>query len=232
MKIYFCIPFFISFSINSSAQEQCEPNNEPFEDIHNITKCTIEDVKDALADIDNKHSIVQKKVIKKRNKQTSLSLKEKDRSSIHKITILKENDKLINKLVLKNDAIASIKKIPFYLVEQIPLFPKCKNVSLLKQSKCFEKQMARHVFSNFNYPKKAFDRKIEGRILLQFIIDEEGNVTNIKNKGAEGTDLLKKEAVRLISKLPKFIPGKHQGKIVKVKYGLPITFKLPSSKSN
>ena len=133
----------------------------------------------------------------------------------------------MQKLNIKNDIVSSLKKIPFHLVEQIPLFKKCKNTPLLEQSKCFEQQMIKHIVRNFNYPKEALINGIEGKVLVQFTIDKEGNVIDIKKRGPKGGELLESEASRLISTLPKFISGVHNGNNVNVKYALPIIFKLP-----
>ena len=68
---------------------------------------------------------------------------------------------------------------------------------------------------------------ITGRISTLFIINKDGEITDIKAKGAEGTELLEQEAIRIISLIPKMIePGKINGKAIKVKFSQPITFKL------
>ena len=67
---------------------------------------------------------------------------------------------------------------------------------------------------------------IQGRVSVLFVIDKDGSITNVQAKGPKGGELLEKEALRVISKLPKFKPGMQRGKPVKVKYSQPITFKL------
>ena len=221
MKTYLPLVLMLLFCTTTMSQEKCDSPDDPLSDPNSITKCSIDDVKKTLEAINKKELTV--KYRKKRNRANATSL-----NSTNSINpTIKEKSKLLSKLELKNDVIASVKKIPFFMVEQIPLFKKCKNEPLLKQGKCFEKQMAKHIINNFNYPTEAINKKIEGRILVQFIINENGEVSNIKKKGPKGTDLLKQEAVRLISKLPKFIAGEHNGIPVKVKYGLPIIFRLP-----
>lgn len=204
-----------------SQTEQCTTPDESIVDPNSITKCSIEDVKKTLEDINDKE--VSVKYRKKRTRVNSNSISSTNDAKV------KANTQLISKLEIKNDVLSSVHKIPFHLVEEIPLFKNCESVPLMKQSKCFEKQMSKHIINNFNYPKEALDQKIEGRILVQFTINETGDVVDIRKKGPQGTEILKEEAVRLISKLPQFIAGKHNGNKVKVKYGLPITFKLPKS---
>jgi periplasmic protein TonB len=117
-------------------------------------------------------------------------------------------------------------ELPFAVIEDIPLFPGCEMVAKSKRLDCFNEKMAAHIKKNFNYPQVAAEDGIQGRVSVQFLIDKEGNVTDIKMRGPKGGELLEKEAMRIISKLPKFTPGKQRGKPVRVKYGLPINFKL------
>ena len=79
------------------------------------------------------------------------------------------------------------------------------------------------------YPTVAKQKKIQGRILVTFLINYEGVVENIVAKSPEDCkdwEILDKESIRIISLLPKFKPGMQKGKPVKVKYTQPITFKL------
>jgi protein TonB len=117
-------------------------------------------------------------------------------------------------------------ELPFAVIEDIPLFPGCEMVHKSKRLDCFNEKMAAHIKKHFNYPQRAADDEIQGRVSVQFMIDKQGNVTDIKMRGPKGGELLEKEAERIISKLPQFTPGKQRGKPVKVKYGLPINFKL------
>lgn len=117
-------------------------------------------------------------------------------------------------------------ELPFAVIEDIPLFPGCENVPKAKRLDCFNEKMAAHIKKYFTYPDRAAEDNIQGRVSVQFVIDKQGNVTDIQMRGPKNGELLEKEAQRIISKLPKFTPGKQRGKPVKVKYGLPITFKL------
>ncbi|MDK2771513.1 MAG: energy transducer TonB [Flavobacterium sp.] len=117
-------------------------------------------------------------------------------------------------------------EVPFAVIEDIPLFPGCENVPKAKRMECFNEQMNKHIKKYFTYPESAAEEGIQGRVAVQFVIDKQGNVTDIQMRGPKGGADLEKEAKRIIEKLPKFTPGKQRGKPVKVKYGLPITFKL------
>ncbi|GGD33714.1 energy transducer TonB [Flavobacterium orientale] len=78
-----------------------------------------------------------------------------------------------------------------------------------------------------NYPAKALDRGIEGSIAVQFVIDKNGTITNVKTINTSNKDL-EKEALRVVSKLPKMAPGKQGNETVNVRYTIPISFKIPN----
>ncbi|WP_181369151.1 M56 family metallopeptidase [Flavobacterium profundi] len=124
----------------------------------------------------------------------------------------------------KNDA--KVPSVSFESVDETPRFVNCENIDKDENSKCFNDQMNLHIMKNFTYPDLALEKNIEGTVVVQFIIDKEGNVINVEARGPENGALLEKEAIRLMLILPKFIPAKLKGERVNVKYGLPITFKL------
>ena len=82
-----------------------------------------------------------------------------------------------------------------------------------------------YVAQNLRYPPKARDLSIVGKVFVQFIVDTDGSITDIKVvKGIGGG--CDEEAIRVISGSPKWIPGFQKGKPVKVRMILPITFKI------
>ena len=86
--------------------------------------------------------------------------------------------------------------------------------------------MYRFLRDNINYPASAMKESIEGQVLIQVIVNEEGQITQprvLKSLG-QGCD---QEALRLISKMPDWIPGSKQGKAVKVRRNIPVTFLMP-----
>ena len=79
--------------------------------------------------------------------------------------------------------------------------------------------------NNVKYPEKAKEQKIEGRVVVGFIVEKDGSVTDVHI--AKSIDpSLDKEAIRLVESMPKWIPGKSNGSNVRCKYTIPITFKL------
>lgn len=129
-------------------------------------------------------------------------------------------------LELKNNKIISFKSLePFEDTEIIPTFAGCRNET--DKFNCFQEKMSNHIRATQQYPNKAIRKNISGRIETLFVIDENGYVQNIKVKKVEGKEILENEAIRIISLLPKMIiPGKINGKPIKIKYAQPITFKL------
>ena len=117
-------------------------------------------------------------------------------------------------------------EVPFAVIEDVPVFPGCEGVAKNKRLDCFMEQMAKHIKKNQQYPVRAMEDGIQGRVSVLFVIDKDGGISNVQVRGPKGGELLEKEAKRVIEKLPKFKPGMQRGKPVKVKYSQPITFKL------
>ncbi|GAL68610.1 energy transducer TonB [Jejuia pallidilutea] len=115
-------------------------------------------------------------------------------------------------------------EVPFAVIEDVPLFPGCENVKKSERRNCFQQKMNAHVVKNFNYPQTALDMGIKGRVFVIFVISPEGEITKVRTRGPD--KILEDEAQRIISKLPKMIPGKQRGKPVSVPFSLPINFKM------
>ena len=84
--------------------------------------------------------------------------------------------------------------------------------------------MNKHIVKNFRYPDIAQEMGIQGRVYINFIISKDGSISNIRMRGPDKN--LENEAKRIISKLPKMIPGKQRGRPVRVPFSIPITFRL------
>ena len=85
--------------------------------------------------------------------------------------------------------------------------------------------LSTYLTSYIHYPEYARDHNQQGRAVTQFVVNEDGSLTDIKVKRSVSWDI-DKEALRVVKLLPKFIPGKQQGKAVKVLFDLPISFRL------
>lgn len=101
----------------------------------------------------------------------------------------------------------------FDVVEEMPEFPGGPQA------------MMDYLMKNVCYPKTAFDANIQGRVIAQFVVDKEGTI-----RGAhvvKSVDpALDAEAVRVINSMPKWKPGRQNGKVVNVKYTIPVNFQL------
>ena len=111
-------------------------------------------------------------------------------------------------------------------VDKVPQFEGCEVATNEEALACFYEKMMQHIKENFTYPEEAAEKNITGRIAVQFVIDTDGSIINIETKGPGNAILLEAEAKRIVALLPKFKPAMHNGKPVKIKYGLPLTFKL------
>lgn len=112
--------------------------------------------------------------------------------------------------------------VPFATIDEVPVFPGCEDASDKKA--CFQEKMQAHIRKNFHYPEAAQEQGIQGRVNMIFVVGTDGSLSQIEKRGPH--ELLENEAVRIIELLPKMQPGKHEGKIVKVPFSIPITFRL------
>ena len=88
-----------------------------------------------------------------------------------------------------------------------------------------EEELFKYLAYNMIYPADAAKNKVEGRVLVTFVIEHDGSISNV-NVVNSVYPSLDKEAIRVVSEMPKWIPGKANGKTVRVKYTIPITFRL------
>lgn len=87
----------------------------------------------------------------------------------------------------------------------------------------------RFINDNLKYPPEALKNRIEGKVIVQFVVTKTGKVEKVKVARAVNKEL-DQEAVRLIKTLPDFSPGRNaMGEPVNVWYTLPVIFKLPDN---
>ncbi len=93
------------------------------------------------------------------------------------------------------------------------------------------KEFGKWVGSKIQYPEIARENNVQGRVILQFTIEKDGSLTNIKVvRGVDPT--LDKEALRVVSSSPKWKPGRIRDKAVRVTYTFPVDFRLRSEKDS
>lgn len=129
------------------------------------------------------------------------------------------NDQQIsdNELYTDTPSVSDTTTEIFEVVENMPKFP--------------DGNVQAWIVKNIKYPTEAVEKNIQGKVFLQFIIEKDGSVSDVKV--LRGVDaLLDKEAIRVVRTMPKWIPGKQKGEIVRVRYALPINFALSTPKSD
>lgn len=109
-------------------------------------------------------------------------------------------------------------KVVFQVVEQMPQFPGGDN------------GLFKYLAESIRYPVDAQESGIQGRVICQFIIDENGQVNDVKVVRSVDASL-DAEAIRVIKAMPKWTPGQQRGKSVSVQYTLPINFRLDAGKN-
>ena len=107
----------------------------------------------------------------------------------------------------------------FDVVEEMPKFPGGPSAMMM------------YLAENIRYPEEAYENSTQGRVIVNFVIEKDGSVTEAGvMKSVE--PLLDAEALRVVSSMPKWTPGKQNGEAVRVKYTIPITFKLQGGRAN
>lgn len=138
-------------------------------------------------------------------------LSKKDRESVD-FTAYDVESVPIQKVAVVEEVIED--DVPFVKVEQMPSF---MGGDLMTFRNWAMKQV--------RYPQVAWENNITGRVLLTFVIERDGSLTNIKILQTPD-ESLSNEAIRIMKLSPKWTPGMQRGQAVRVKYTLPIDFRL------
>lgn len=110
---------------------------------------------------------------------------------------------------------AKLKGVVSGASEEMPEFPDGGTAGLMK-----------YLAANIRYPESAKKAGNQGRVIVQFVVCKDGSITNVST--LRGIDpALDAEAIRVISAMPKWKPGRQKGKEVDVKYTVPVMFRLP-----
>ena len=83
----------------------------------------------------------------------------------------------------------------------------------------------KYLSMNVRYPEVAQKAGLQGRVVVQFVVEADGSISNA-NVQRGVSEELDTEAIRVIEKMPKWTPGMQNGKAVRVKYSIPISFRL------
>ena len=85
--------------------------------------------------------------------------------------------------------------------------------------------MLKYLMENIKYPEQAMKEGIQGRVTVRFIVEKDGSISDVRPI-LSVHPLLNKEAVRVVESMPKWTPGKQNGKPVRVRFNVPVMFKL------
>ena len=105
-------------------------------------------------------------------------------------------------------------EVIFVVVEKMPEFPGGQQA------------LFKYLSENVKYPVIAQENGIQGRVICQFVVNKDGSIVDVEVVRSGGDASLDKEAVRVIKSMPKWKPGKQRGKAVRVKYTVPVNFRL------
>ncbi len=105
-------------------------------------------------------------------------------------------------------------EVVFVVVESMPEFPGGQQA------------LFKYLSENVKYPVIAQENGIQGRVICQFVVNKDGSIVDVEVVRSGGDPSLDKEAIRVIKSMPKWKPGKQRGKPVRVKYTVPVNFKL------
>lgn len=221
------------------AQEICTSNNQDLVivDANSIApnKC---DAEEKLSDSKNTKTPIQisskryfkKRVFERKEVKEAIQMNAISNLNVSVSTLedselknIKENVQQVIATIYTKEEIKAV--VPFSEVEEVPQFEDCKN-SGLNSADCFNYEMKKHIQENFQYPEDALVNEIEGNIWVSFVINENGYIDNVKVTAPEYGESLRKEAIRIVSLLPNFIPGKQNGIDTNVSYTFPMNFTL------
>ena len=88
--------------------------------------------------------------------------------------------------------------------------------------------LMKYVATHIQYPTMAQVNNVQGNVVLRFVVEKDGSIGEVRVARSKGDDL-DKEAVRMAKTLPNFIPGKQDGKPVRVWYTMPVNFNLQNN---
>ena len=101
----------------------------------------------------------------------------------------------------------------FTVVEQMPMFPG-GDAALMS-----------YLANNIHYPTVAAENGVQGRVVVGFVVERDGSITDVRIlRGVDPS--LDREAMRVVKSMPRWTPGKQNGSAVRVKYQVPVAFRL------
>jgi protein TonB len=115
---------------------------------------------------------------------------------------------------VENADSVAVEKTVYQVVEEQPSFPGGMRA------------MMKYLADNIKYPRISRDNKSQGRAIVRFTVNVDGAISDAEVVRSTGDIYLDKEAIRVVEAMPKWVPGKENGKPVRMKYTMPINFRL------
>ncbi|WP_165749112.1 M56 family metallopeptidase [Cellulophaga sp. Z1A5H] len=231
LKYFVLVPLVVGMLLYTSCES--EPKTEEIEEQTSLKILSNGQFILEVSDLDNLSEEEEKEraefLSKAENSKLVATFIVKDTKG-KEITIKTNTEGIESVNVIKGDSAISKEEIdydnatdvPFMVVNEAPVFPGCEDAE--NQRACFKEKIFQHINKNFKYPQEAQDKGIQGKVNILFTIDETGAIAGLKMRGPDKS--LEAEAGRIISLLPKMTPGKQNGKVVRVPFSIPISFKL------
>lgn len=179
-------------------------------------------------DVAATQALTELNIVENVNKENEIKDKEDVREDLSKIgTATHEGSDDLNKAAVVAEVVQEAPKkeevkvvkpkdegpVSMAVVEQKPQFPGG------------DAAMYSWIGSNMNYPAQAAEEGVSGKVTVQFIVEKDGSISNVKVVRGKHP-ALDAEAVRVVKKMPKWVPGRNNGAPVRVTYLLPVTFRL------
>ena len=134
-----------------------------------------------------------------------------------------ENELEVDNAEADQDKMMEMPEEAFMSVEKMPIFKDSCNLNstFSDLEQCTQHHIMKFISRNFKYPEISKANGVEGRVILEFVVEKDGRVGRVKI--LRGLDkYIDKAAIEAVRKLPKFSPGRQIGKAVPVKYTVPI----------
>lgn len=118
----------------------------------------------------------------------------------------------------------------YKVVEEMPRFPGCEDIADdMKRKQCAQQELLKYVYKNLIYPTEARNKGVEGTVVITFVVEIDGRVSNARIV-RDLSDGLGEEALRVINQMNldgiRWIPGSQRGEAVRIQFNLPVKFKL------
>lgn len=112
-------------------------------------------------------------------------------------------------------------------IDEMPRFPGCDETIMSGPEliKCSREKLSHYMYTNLRYPRTALENNIQGKAVVQFTVDENGNLTDIKMLNGISQEITQ-EVIRLVKNMPRWKPGTRNGKPAKVVYTMPVQFNM------